>query len=99
MRIAIPATIAAENRNVPASNTSASDSGWLANNGTRALMLCATPYSTANAAPPTGSVAYALTSTSEFAFASWRRGTRFGSDASRAGPQSNDRHSITNDSR
>jgi hypothetical protein len=99
LRIAIPATIAAENRNVPASKTRASDSGWFANRGTRALMLCATPYSTANAAPPIGRVAYALTSTREFAFASCRRGTMLGNDASRAGPQSNDRHSITNDSR
>ena len=48
--------------------------------------------------PPSGSVPYVLTRPSEFAFASWRRGTRFGSDASRAGVHSSDRHSITNDS-
>ncbi len=40
-----------------------------------------------------------LTSPIEFAFASCRRGTRFGSDASRAGVQSSEKHSITNDSR
>ena len=40
-----------------------------------------------------------LTSPIEFAFASWRRGTRFGNDASRAGIHSSDKHSMTNDSR
>ena len=34
---------------------------------------------------------------SEFAFASWRRGTRFGSEASRAGVHSSEKHSITNE--
>ena len=40
-----------------------------------------------------------LTSPIEFAFASCRLGTRLGNDASRAGVQSSEKHSITNDSR
>ena len=40
-----------------------------------------------------------LTSPIEFAFASWRRGTRFGNDASRAGVHRRERHSIAKDSR
>ena len=53
----MPATIAAENTNVAASKTRASDSGWLARIGMRALRDFDTPTSTANAAPPIGSVA------------------------------------------
>ena len=42
-RIAMPATMAAENMNVAASNTSARDSGCVAKTGTRALMPLAIP--------------------------------------------------------
>ena len=56
-RIAIPATMLAENRNVPASNRRASDSGWVASAGIRPPIQIETAVRTANAAPPIGSVA------------------------------------------
>ena len=58
-----------------------------------------TPQAQRRSPPPAATVAYVLTSPIEFAFASWRRGTRFGSDASRAGVHRSERHSIANDSR
>src|SRR4029077_18135665 len=88
-----PLTITAENANVHASNKSARVCGRLR---PIALLINA---STANTAPPIGSVAQALTSPIEFAFASCRLGTRLGNDASRAGVQSSEKHSITNDSK
>src|SRR4029077_4858413 len=88
-----PLTITAENANVQASNRSARVCGRL-----RPIALLITA-STAKTAPPSGSVAYVLTSPIEFAFASCRLGTRLGSDASRAGVQSSEKHSITNDRR
>ncbi len=51
----------------------------------------------AEIAPPNGSVPYVVARPREFAFASWRRGTRFGSEASRAGVQIRASDSITND--
>ena len=94
-----PLTITAENTNVPASSSSGERLRVRPEERERAWSAVPSPASTANTAPPSGSVAYVLTSPIEFAFASCRRGTRFGSEASRAGVHSSERHSIANDSR
>ena len=50
-----------------------------------------------NTSAPSGSVAYVVMRPSEFAFASCRLGTRFGSEASREGVHNSEKHSIANE--
>src|SRR3990172_32990 len=88
-------TSTAESRNVPASSHSATNAGLSDSHGNSSEP----PDRKANTSPPSGSVPYVVISPNEFALASWRRGTRFGSDASRAGAQSNEKHSITKEMR
>jgi hypothetical protein len=90
--------IAAENRNVVASRNSGTAWRRPSRNGIACARSRFTPISTVNTIPPRGSVPYVDASAIEFAFASWRRGTRLGRDASRAGPQTSERLSIKNDS-
>ena len=63
-------TMNAENPKVHASSSRASVSGRSPRNGTHCPTLWLIHVSTANTAPPSGSVAYVLTRPSEFAFAS-----------------------------
>ena len=93
--IRIRLTSRAEAAKVAASSQSARNAGLSESHGSRSEP----PARNAKVRPPSGSVPYATTSPSEFAFASWRRGTRFGREASRAGVQSREKHSITNDTR
>src|ERR687898_669995 len=84
-------TSKAESPNVNASSHSARNDGlsWKYGNSPEP------PERNVNTRAPSGSVAYVVIRPSELALASWRRGTRFGSDASRAGVHSNEKHSIT----
>ena len=92
-------TMKAENRNVTPSSSSARLCGRPPSHGTRAASPVENAASTAKMPPARGSVPYVLTSPIALAFASCRLGTMFGSDASRAGVHSSERHSITNESR
>ena len=92
--IGIPLTMDALNANVPASTNSASDSTCVPKKG----IPDAVAASTVAMIPPRGSVPYVESSTAELAFASCRRGTNCGSDASRHGVQSSAKHSTPNDS-
>src|SRR5438046_9676425 len=60
-------------------------------------MATAGPASAVKIVAPSGRVPYVVTSPMEFAFWSWRRGTRFGRLASFAGVHRSDRHSITHE--
>ncbi len=81
----------ADSPNVNASSHSARNAGLSSKYGNSPEP----PDRNVNTRAPSGSVAYVVIRPSELAFASWRRGTRFGSDASRAGVHSNEKHSIT----
>src|SRR5512133_397752 len=90
-RIGTPVSITAENANVAPSSHSGRKYGWSFRYG----KAPETPTRNAEIAPPKGRVPYVVARPSELAFASCRRGTRLGSDASRAGVHSNARDSIT----
>ena len=83
---------------MPASSEEREGLGAIAEEGHAPPTMSDSPTRKVNTMPPSGRVPYVVTSPSEFAFASWRLGTRFGSEASRAGVHSSERHSITNES-
>ena len=89
--------IAAENANVAASRNNGTAWSCAERNGIAWLRRVFKPTSTVKTIPPSGRVPYVETRAIEFALASCRRGTRLGSDASRAGPHTRERHSIVND--
>ena len=95
--IATRLIITAENANVAASRNSGTAWSCAERNGIALASRVFSPTRTEKTIPPSGSVPYVDASASEFALASCRRGTRFGSEASRAGPHTSDRHSIAND--
>ena len=91
--MAIRLTSSADRPNVNASSHSARKAGLLESHGSRSEP----PDRNANTRPPSGKVAYVTMRPSELALPSWRRGTRFGSEASRDGVHSSEKHSIAND--
>jgi len=93
--IRIRLTSIADTANVAASSHSARNAGFSSSQGNRAEP----PDRKVKTSAPSGSVPYVVMSPSEFALASWRRGTRLGRDASRAGVHRSEKHSITNETR